>query len=47
VRRLPNPEAPDADPVELLWPSADACGVFLYLTAGVQILLYVLLYLIK
>jgi hypothetical protein len=47
VRRLPNPEIPGADPVELLWPSADACVVYLYLMTGVAVVAYILLYLVK
>jgi heme/copper-type cytochrome/quinol oxidase subunit 3 len=47
IRRLPNPETPDADPITLLLPSADACIVYLYMTAAVAVIFYVLLYLIK
>jgi heme/copper-type cytochrome/quinol oxidase subunit 3 len=47
LRRLPDPEMPDADPLELLRPSADACMVYLYTSSGVAIVTYVMLYLIK
>jgi heme/copper-type cytochrome/quinol oxidase subunit 3 len=47
LRGLRPPDHPYAEPVELLRPSADACAVYLYLTVGIAILAYVLLYLIK
>jgi heme/copper-type cytochrome/quinol oxidase subunit 3 len=47
MRRLPGPEMPDADPLELLRPSADACTVYLYFLVGIEVIAYVLLYLIK
>jgi len=47
LRRLPHPELPDADPVALLRPSADALAVYLYLLGAVAVIFYILLYLVK
>jgi heme/copper-type cytochrome/quinol oxidase subunit 3 len=47
LRGLPDPERPSAEPHELLRPSAEACVIWLYGLAGIDIVSYVLLYLIK
>jgi hypothetical protein len=47
LRGLRPPDHPGADPVALLRPSADACAVYLYTAAGVDLVAYVLLYLVK
>jgi heme/copper-type cytochrome/quinol oxidase subunit 3 len=48
LRRDPAPvESEIRRPLELLGPSADACLVYLYLLAGVQIVAWILLYLVK
>lgn len=47
LRGLPDPARPDAEPHELLRPSADACIVWLYGTSGIAIVTYVLLYLVR
>lgn len=47
LRGLPETDEVAGGALELLRPSADACSIYLYLTAGVAIVAYVLLYLVK
>jgi heme/copper-type cytochrome/quinol oxidase subunit 3 len=47
IRRLPVPEQPEADPIPLLGPAADGCIVFLGTAALIEVVFYVLLYVIK
>jgi heme/copper-type cytochrome/quinol oxidase subunit 3 len=47
ARGLPHPEHPDIAPRALLRPSMDACAIYLYFMAGIEVVAFVLLYLIK
>ncbi len=47
LRGATGPGHGDAEPLELLRPSAEACSTYLLLMSGIEIVAYVLLYLIK
>jgi heme/copper-type cytochrome/quinol oxidase subunit 3 len=47
LRGLPDPERPSAEPHELVRPAAEACIIWLYGLAGIALVSYVLLYLVK